>query len=69
MCALCVLQRDDKLKRGIESRAAQRTKQRRQGGACFSADQDPGEFGQESKRKEREEKQERGGPQLYFHRA
>lgn len=34
MCALCALQRDDKLKRGIESRAVQRTKQQRQGGAC-----------------------------------
>lgn len=34
MCALCALQRDDKLKRGTESRAVQRTKQQRQGGAC-----------------------------------
>lgn len=31
MGALCVLQRDDKLKRGIESRAVQRTKQQTQG--------------------------------------
>lgn len=70
MRALCVLQRDDKLKRGIQSRAVQRTKRYTGDSGCFSTTQSPHQSrdswsvwaGEQKKRKEKKEKYERGGP-------
>lgn len=61
--ALCALQRDDKLKRAIQSWAVQRTQVQTQGiaGVFFSTtqspDQGPGVLGHRSKRKENERKE------------
>lgn len=65
MRALCVLQRDDKLERGIQSRAEQRTKIQTQDRAgVFFYDSRSGCLGmgaKEKKRKDKKEKNKRGG--------